>query len=417
MKIYLDVYGCTANKSDAAIIRGLIASHPKYSLVSNPEQADAFVILTCTVIDTTEQRMLHKIKKMNAFQKPLIISGCMASVQKEKLNTLFPSAQLLPPDQVHKVITLLEGKKETEEQPDKYHIPKCFSSAIAQISIAEGCSSTCSYCITRLARGPLKSYPKESIIRDVNDAVKQNCVEIQLTAQDTASYGLDTGSNLGALLQHIGSIPGSHRIRVGMMNPSHALRYLPKLISAFTNEHIFKFIHLPVQSGSDDILTRMNRNYTVSDFQRIIDAFRKHYPLITISTDLIVGFPTETDDDFDKSVQLIEDVKPDIVNITRFSARPYTTAKTMQGRIPTNIVKQRSQHLTHVCSRISEEKNKQYLGQIHSISIIEPGKLQSMIGRTDTYKPVIVKTCVPIGSRLQVEITDASSIYLVGKII
>jgi len=417
MKIYLDVYGCTANKSDAAIIRGLIVSHPTYSFVSKPEQADVFVILTCTVIDTTEQRMLHKIKKMDAFQKPIIISGCMASVQAKKLKTLYPSAILLPPDQVHQILTVLDEKKETGEQHEKYNVQKCFSGAIAQISIAEGCSLACSYCITRLARGSLKSYPKDNIKRDIQDAIKQNCVEIQLTAQDTASYGMDTGSNLGELLQYICLIPGFYRVRVGMMNPYHGLHCLSEIISGYRNDHIFKFIHIPVQSGSDRILTRMNRNYTVSDFQYLVTAFREKYPSITLATDIIVGFPTETNHDFDHTIKLIETIKPDIVNITRFSARPYTKAKTMQGRVPTQFVKQRSQQLTRLCARISEENNTRYLGQILPITIIEQGKQNSMMGRTESYKPVIVNTPASIGTQLQVEITDVSPIYLVGKII
>ena len=417
MKIYLDVYGCTANKSDAAIIRGLLTNHPCYSLTSDPNQADIFIILTCTVIDTTEQRMLYKIKKMNDFQKPVIISGCMASVQAEKLKTLFPSSILLPPDKVHHIISILDGKKETEENQDKYHIQKKFTRAIAQISIAEGCSSACSYCITRLARGSLKSYPKDIIKRDIMDAIKQTCVEIQLTAQDTASYGVDLGSNLGELLQYISQIPGFHRVRVGMMNPYHVLRYLSEIISGYENYHIFKFIHLPVQSGSDRILTLMNRNYTVSDFQQLVAAFRETYPSITLATDIIVGFPTETDDDFDQTIKLIEAIQPDIVNITRFSARPYTKAKTMSGRIPTQHVKQRSKQLTHLCARIFEENNTRHLGEILPITIIEQGKKKSMMGRTDTYKQVIVHKPVPLGSRVQVEIIDASPIYLVGKII
>ncbi|RLI62612.1 MAG: hypothetical protein DRO67_06985, partial [Candidatus Asgardarchaeum californiense] len=274
-----------------------------------------------------------------------------------------------------------------------------------------------SYCITRFARGRITSYPISEIIQDVCFAVNQGCKEIQITAQDTASYGIDIGSNLGELLLNICRIGNSFRIRVGMMNPSSALRNLKNIIPSYDDSKVYKFLHLPVQSGDNEILKKMNRNYTVNDFLKIVKRFRDKYPEITLSTDIIVGFPTETNEHFEHTVNLLKKIKPDIVNITRYSARPFTKAKNMRGRLPTEIVKKRSKLLTGICNELSKEKNKDYVGKKYTILVTEKGKNETFVGRSENYKPIVVNEKVNLGSFVDVEIIKASSTYLVGKLI
>ena len=202
-----------------------------------------------------------------------------------------------------------------------------------------------------------------------------------------------------------------------MMSPYTALKNLDSIIKGFDHPNIYKFLHLPVQSGDNDILKNMNRKYTIDDFLEIIKKFRKKFPDITISTDVIVGFPTETHEQFQNTVDLLKTVKPDITNITRYSARPYTKAKTMKGRVRTEVVKERSKILTELCSKISKENNLTHVGKKYTVIVTEKGKNKTFVGRAENYKPVVIKEKVEIGEFILVEVTKAASTYLFGSII
>ncbi|MCK5262008.1 MAG: tRNA (N(6)-L-threonylcarbamoyladenosine(37)-C(2))-methylthiotransferase, partial [Thermoplasmatales archaeon] len=292
-----------------------------------------------------------------------------------------------------------------------------FKGISAPISIAEGCMLSCSYCITHFARGKLRSFPMNEIVSDVSNALKQGCKEIQITAQDTASYGLGTRNNLGKLLSNICKIKDDFRIRTGMMNPFNIQKNLENIISAYDDPKIYKFLHLPVQSGDNDILKKMNRKYVVEDFLEIVNKFREKYPDITLSTDAIVGFPTETDEQFNRTSDLLRKVRPDIVNITRYSARPLTEAKTMKGRVSTKIAKERSKYLTDLCDTISKGKNKEHMGKKYTVLLTKKVKDNTFVGRAGNYKPVITNEKVEIGEFITLKIVDSDSIHLFGKLI
>ena len=415
MNIYLEVYGCTANKSDASLIKGIIKDS-NHEMVENVDDADSIVLLTCTVIDTTEQRMLSRLKKFKKTGKNIIVTGCMAYIQAELVKSALPSAKLLPPQNSYQILDILENKEAAFVDKNKTLFPKYYENIIAPISIAEGCLFSCSYCITTKARGKLKSYPIDEIIQDVNSAVKHGCKEIQLTSQDTSSYGLDFESSLGELLTNVSQIKGEYRIRVGMMNPYTVLKNIDSIIEGFDDQKIYKFLHIPVQSGDNAILKKMNRKYSVEEFLEIIKKFRDKYPDITISTDAIVGFPTETKQQFQHTIDLLKTVKPDITNITRFSARPHTKAKTMEGRVKTEIAKERSKILTDLCSKISKENNLKHIGKRYNSLIIERGKNNTFVGRAENYKPIVIKENIEIGKFVSLEVKEAAPTYLVGSI-
>ncbi len=202
-----------------------------------------------------------------------------------------------------------------------------------------------------------------------------------------------------------------------MMNPYNIQKNLESIISAFDSPKIYKFLHLPIQSGDNVILEKMNRKYTVEDFLYIIKKFRERYKDITLSTDVIIGFPTETEEQFNRTVDLLKLVKPNIVNITRYSARPLTKAKTMEGRVPTNITKQRSRYLTDICTVISKLKNKEDIGMEYTLLITKVVKKDTYIGRAENYKPVIVQGKFELGDFITTEIIDSDSIHLYGKLI
>ena len=416
MKVYIEVYGCTANKSDASLVKGILKEND-YVIVEKIDNADFIIILTCTVIDTTEQRMLSRLKVFEKTGKKIIVAGCMASVQSGIVKSIVPDALLLPPQYCHHIVELLNGEKPVFIEKNKTLFSKYYEDVVAPVSIAEGCMFSCSYCITSLARGKLRSFPIDEIKKDICSAINKGCREIQLTAQDTSSYGLGTGYDLGDLLRCVSIIKGEYMVRVGMMNPFTCLKNIDSIIKGFENPKIYRFLHLPVQSGDNNILKKMNRKYTVDDFLKIIKRFRDKYPYITISTDAIVGFPTETDKQFQHTIDLLKTVKPDITNITRYSARPYTKSKTMKGRVRTDIVKKRSKILTDVCSKISENNNLKHIGKKYTILITEEGKNGTFVGRSENYKPVVIKEKIGIGEFVPIKVTEAASTYLVGSII
>ncbi len=415
MKAYLEVYGCTANKSDANLIKGILKEN-NFKFENKIEKADLIILLTCTVINTTEQRMLSRLRKFKISSKKVIVSGCMASIQTDLIKKIIPDAIILPPNFTYQILDVINKKNISFIKKNKTSNPRFFEDITAPILISEGCMFTCSYCITTFARGKLKSFPIKEIIKDIKLALKQGCREIQLTAQDTSSYGLDKKQNLGKLLDEVCKIDGDFKVRVGMMNPFTCLKKINKIIKGFENKKIYKFLHLPVQSGDNDILKKMNRKYSVEDYLIIIEKFRDKFPDITISTDIIVGFPTETNNQFSNTIKLLKKIKPDITNITRFSARPFTKAKIMKGRIRTEIVKERSKILTEICNEISKEKNLRYISKKYNVLITEKGKNDTFVGRAENYKPVVIEKNVEIGKTYKVKIEKAASIYLVGSI-
>ena len=415
MKVYLEVYGCTANKSDACLIKGILKKN-NYELVKKIDNSDIIILLTCTVINTTEQRMLSRLNFLKKTGKTIVVGGCMASIQTDLIKSIIPNAKILPAQNSYQILDVLEKEEYVFINNNKTRYPKFFENLSAPVLISEGCRFSCSYCITSIARGKLKSFSIDEIINNIKSAINQGCKEIQITAQDTSSYGYGKNQNLGNLLKNISKINGIFRVRVGMMNPYTCLKNINSIIKGFDNEKIFKFLHIPVQSGDNDILKKMNRKYTKNDFLFIIKKFRDRFPDISISTDIIVGFPTETNNQFLKTISLLKDIKPDITNITRFSARPYTKAKDMDGRLKTEIVKERSKILTEICSEISKENNLKHIGKKYNALITEKGKNNTYIGRSENYKPIVLKKNVEMGRIYPIKVTNAASTYLVGSI-
>jgi len=415
MNIYIETYGCTANKSDESTILGILQKD-KHKIVDKIDDADALILLTCTVIGTTEQRMLSRLRVFKKAGKKIIVSGCMPKVQADLIKSIVPKSILLPPDEIIFINQILKENEYVKIDKKTEKTTKYFRDKSAPISIAKGCMFSCTYCITHFARGDLKSFSQEEIISDVKQALKQGCMEIFLTAQDTASYGFDSNDNLGTLLENVCKTKGNYRIRVGMMNPYTAQKNIESIINAYNHEKIYKFIHLPVQSGDNDILKQMNRKYSVTDFKKIVKAFRNKYENITLSTDVIVGFPGESEEKFEKSIKLIKKIKPDILNITRFSPRPLTKAKTMKDRIPTDALKQRSRRLSKIYTEISKQINKNHVGKEYRV-LVTKNENNEFIGRSENYKPVKIKEKVKIGEIISVKIIDSSSIHLVGKLI
>jgi MiaB/RimO family radical SAM methylthiotransferase len=242
--------------------------------------------------------------------------------------------------------------------------------------------------------------------------------EVWLTSQDMACYGRDLGLTLADLLEEICKIDGDFLVRVGMMTPNFASDILDRLVKTFTHRKIFKFLHLPIQSGDNDVLKRMQRGYTVEDFSHIIASFRKALPKITIATDVICGFPNETDEAFEKTLRLIEKIKPDIVNISKFFPRPNTPAERLGPKVPPREIKERSRKMTKLAEKIATEKNQAWIGWKGQILVDEKGnKPNSWIGRNYAYKPIVVRSKDSLlGKTINVQVMKAFPTYLEAEI-
>jgi MiaB/RimO family radical SAM methylthiotransferase len=227
------------------------------------------------------------------------------------------------------------------------------------------------------------------------------------------------GTNLAALLKSVCDVEGDFRVRVGMMTPNFALDMLDELVDAFKDDKVFKFLHLPVQSGDDVVLRSMNRCYTVQEFKHIVKGFKQALPDVTLATDVICGFPGETKQAFDNTLRLIGEVKPDIVNVSKFFGRPGTAAAGMPDQTVAIETKRRSAEAAKLAKQTSLERNQRWLDWTGEILIDEKGKIpSSWIGRNFAYKPVVLKCNeILLGKTLQVKVTKSFSTHLTAMII
>ena len=380
------------------------------------DDADIVVLNTCTVVDITEKKMIERISQLKGMNKEIIVTGCMAKVQTPRITVRLPDSLIIPPGSYDSFSEKIKDKYGTCVPPAAANAAGTNMDAgcTSIIPIAQGCLGDCTYCITRFARGRLSSYSEDKIMEKFRDALKRGCKEILITAQDTACYGFDAGTTLPELIKKMLAVGGEYRIRIGMMNPESLERILEDLMRVMRDEHVYRFIHVPVQSGSDDILKRMGRRYTASQFITMIEKMRSFHNDITISTDLITGFPGESDEDHEKSMSLVRNVSPDVVNVTRFSGRPCTEAALMKDQILGRISKERSRELTTLRHDEAETRNRELIGKTVRIVVTEKGKKGTMIARTGNYKQVIISDDNELGTFADAEITGCTSTHLIG---
>ncbi|MFX1521279.1 MAG: tRNA (N(6)-L-threonylcarbamoyladenosine(37)-C(2))-methylthiotransferase [Promethearchaeota archaeon] len=425
MKIYMESYGCSANQAASEIMLGLLSNNSQ--ITSRLEEAEVIIINSCIVKPPTEAKILFQIKKIveKYPHKKLIVAGCMPEVYSAKIKKAAPNASMIGIHHLSEIETIaydaVRGIQRVEighTTSPKLGFPrKRFNEKIGIVQIAQGCVSSCSYCIVKRVMGALISYPEELIIDEVKKCVLQGCKEIRLTAQDTTAYGLDRGTTLPSLLQSIAQFDGDFRVRVGMMNPATAYPLVDDLTEVFKQSKIYKFIHLPIQSGSNVVLSRMNRNYTVERFLEIVNRFRSVFPDISLSTDIIIGYPGETDEQFEESFNIIKKLRPDIVNVSKFGSRAQTPAAKLTP-ISSQTVKNRSRKLATLCHKIALEKNKKWVEREETVLIVGRGKKGGLEGRTSTYKPVIIDTqnFDLLGHLIKVNIIGAKHSCLLGNI-
>jgi len=376
-RVYIETYGCRYNFGDTAKLIEILKALG-CTFAGSAEDAEAVIINTCTVVGPSERRMLRRLSNLRNCN--LYVTGCMPSVQQDAIHAVC-TPMIIPHESIHDLYSEVGTIT-----PDGAGI----------VQIAQGCMGQCTYCITRFARGPLKSFPEPEILTQVRAHAEAGTAEIQITAQDVSAWGKDCGKSLDGLLARISEIPGRYRVRVGMMNPATVKDHLDKIADALSHDPIFRFIHLPVQSGSDSVLERMRRGYTVAEFEEIVAVFRRKIPDITLMTDMIVGFPGETEEDFSRSLELIDRVLPNKVNITRYSPRPLT-GPFPDKEFPDSVKKDRSRIMQARAEALYFRINQPYLNTEVPFMVTETIRAGSVMARTPTYTGVVINEELPVG--------------------
>ena len=417
-RYHIETYGCTSNRGESRQIERALRDgghHP----AEEPEQADVAILNTCTVLEKTEHNMLRRAEELDD-QTPgdLVITGCMALAQGEQFDEANIDAEVLHWDEVPEHVRNGECPTTT---PDTEPV---VDGVVGILPIARGCMSDCSYCITKQATGRIDSPSVEENVRKARALVHAGAKEIRITGQDTGVYGWDRNqgeSLLPELLERICTeIDGEFRIRVGMANPKGIHGVREELAEVFAeHDKIYNFLHAPVQSGSDDILRDMRRQHSVSEYVEVVETFDDHLDEWTLSTDFIVGFPTETEHDHEQSLALLRETRPEKINVTRFSKRPGTDAADMDG-LGGQVKKDRSSEMTDVKMSVVGEAYESMVGTEREVLLVEDGTEDSLVGYDSAYRQVAIPGAegyAELGDIVTCEITGQNTVYALGELV
>ncbi len=416
-RYHIETYGCTSNRGESRQIERALRDGGHYP-VDGPEEADVAILNTCTVVEKTERNMLTRARELDE-ETPgdLVITGCMAIAQGEEFDQAGVEAEVLHWDEVPAHVRNGECPTTT---PDTEPV---IDGVVGILPIARGCMSDCSYCITKHATGKIDSPPVEENVRKARALVHAGAKEIRITGQDTGVYGWDDGERkLHVLLERIcEEISGEFRVRVGMANPKGVYGIREELATVFAEqEKLYNFLHAPVQSGSNDVLGDMRRQHTVEEYVEVVETFDQHLDEWTLSTDFIVGFPTETDEDHEESLELLRETRPEKINVTRFSKRPGTDAAKMKG-LGGQTKKDRSSEMTDLKMSVVGEAYESMVGTTREVLIVEDGTGDSMVGYDQSYRKVAIPGAetvgVELGEFVSCEITGHNTVYALAELV
>ena len=420
MKASIRTYGCTLNHADSDIIGSLLLDGGVE--LSEEKEADVVVVNSCTVKSITAQKILYRLSQLEKQKRRVVVTGCMAGANRDLIERYAPSASIVTTQNIPSIMEAVTGaaagsrqlrvKKSAEERLERL---TNFGGVIARVPVNDGCLSSCSFCETKVARGPLKSFSEETIVRAVEQSVKAGAREIQLTSQDMAAYGRDRKTDMVQLLKRIERIDGDFKVRIGMMNPEHLGRHIEGLAEMLDSPRFYKFIHIPIEAGSDPVLKAMRRQYTMQQIEAYVDYLRSSVKGVGIETDFIFGFPGETDAQFKESLDAIRRLRFEVVNISRFGARPHAEASKMV-QLSKEVINERSKETTRVVRATQRDINERYIGKEVEVLFTEEAK-NSVNGRVDSYRQVVVmKGQAYVGERRKVLINKVSANAIYGKV-
>lgn len=424
-KVYVETYGCSASIADAEMTIGQLLKDG-FKLVKRPTESDVNVIVTCTVKSTTENHMVSRIRRLSEVSVPLVVAGCLPRANIKAVERINPNASMLGPNCIEKSVEVvrstISGKKivAIEDSPrPKLKLPRFRVNPVVEIiEIANGCLSACTFCQVKIVKGRLRSYPLDAILEEVKTAISDGCKEIWLTSTDNGCYGKDMRISLPELIDAVANMEGYFWIRNGMMNPVHFKSSVDKLMIAYAHAKVFKFLHIPVQSGSERILSDMKRGHTVRDFKQMAERFRQRHHLASLATDIIVGYPGEGEDDFNETLSMIERVEPEVVNISKFGSRPGTEASKLK-QLPTTVASRRTRELVEQVRSIGCKRNAKWLEWEGMAIVDERGTIEgTWMARNYAYRPIGIRSSSNLlGKTVKVRILGFQSNYLLGELI
>lgn len=425
-KIYIETYGCQMNLADTEIVQGVLKRNG-YELTSDAEQADVVLINTCAIREHAEERIYGRLGAFRAIKKHkpnLVVGilGCMAErlrsklIEEEKIVDL-----IVGPDEYRRVPELIDNaligekgiavrlsKTETYDDIEPYRE----DGISAWIAVMRGCDKFCTFCVVPFTRGRERSRPLQSIVNEVKALSERGFKEVNLLGQNVNSYR-DGDYDFADLLAAVAKVDPTMRVR---FTTSHPQDFSDKLIYTIAeHENICNYIHLPIQSGSNRILKLMNRTYTVEHYLERIEKARKVIPGVSFSTDIIAGFPTETEEDHKMTLDILREVRYDGAFMFKYSARERTKAYEMGDDVPDEVKTRRLNEIIELQQKISYEINQTLIGKTVEVLVEDFSKKSKdfYMGRTDTNKIVILpKDGLNIGDYCLATITRANSATL-----
>ncbi|NVM45053.1 MAG: tRNA (N(6)-L-threonylcarbamoyladenosine(37)-C(2))-methylthiotransferase [Candidatus Lokiarchaeota archaeon] len=404
---YIETYGCVSNKSDSYIMSTVLNKSGYIS--STIEDAEFVIINTCAVKQQTENKIKSRLNELyynfrDEVNKRFIIAGCLPHIEAKYIDVvrnLIPNfSAIIDLDNINDLPLIFEEIKsgssnliyKSKDSIDKSEIlidhPKGKITGIVPIS--EGCLGSCTYCCVKNARGHLNCYNPHNIIENVKHQLKQGIKQVYLTSQDCSTYDYKK-TKLFDLVTELVDLNYKFFLRIGMINPRFLIDEFEQLLSIFKLKKVYQFLHLPIQSGSDSILKHMNRYYKISDIADKLKILRKKFPLLTISTDIICGFPGETKEDFNQTIDLIKWLKPEILNVSKFTPRPGTKAKNME-QVNSKVIKRRSTALSDVFRQSLHKINSKWENWEGEVLVLHEGlKEDQAFGRNLAYKNIFIE--------------------------
>jgi threonylcarbamoyladenosine tRNA methylthiotransferase CDKAL1 len=428
-KIYFRTFGCSHNVSDSEFMMGLLVKYG-YELVDSVEESDLCVLNSCTVKNPSQDAASNLAEKAVKLGKHIVVTGCVP--QADQSIPIFEKASLVGVSNITDIVTVVEetlkGNRvvaigKSSDLPDIATMPKIRRNKLIEIiAVSTGCLGQCTYCKTKHARGDLGSYPVHTIIERVRTAVSEGVKQIWLTSEDLGAYGIDIGTDIAALLQEIvkeiEKTPDV-MLRLGMTNPPYMLQHIEAVSEVLKHPQVFEFLHVPVQSGSDKVLRDMRREYTREDFEFMVDELLNRVPRLTVASDIICGFPNETEEDHQETMSLIKKFKFPVLNISQFYPRPGTAAARMP-RVPTRDAKKRSTEVTNLFESYitTDWLESQTVDVWFDLGDDSDERRNQSVGHTKNYTKVIVPLDASLaGTKRRVVVSSVHKWHVKGTVV
>lgn len=428
--VYIETYGCQMNVSDSELMYGNLAAHG-YEAVDAPDGADVILVNTCAIRDRAEQRVIGRLGELRRFMKRdtvLGVTGCMAQRMGRQLLDRARHVQLVVgPDGYRSLPELIEGARagervakvdfDLEEHYEDFHARR-FDGVRAWIPVQRGCDYKCTYCIVPMTRGPERSRRLADVVRETGEVAAHGITEVTLLGQTVNSYN-DGEHDFADLLRAVGAVPGIRRVRFTSPHPND---FSDRVIAAMAETPtVCEHVHLPMQSGSSRTLKRMLRRYTREGYMQCVDRLRAAIPDLALTTDIIVGFPGETDEDFEETLSAVREARFDDAFTFIFSPRDGTPATRLPEKlmVPEDVAGERLERLIQVVREGARERNMALLGSRHEVLFEKVSRRGTLLqGRTRRHHTVLVPGDESlIGSYRTVELTGTTGSTFTGAVV